>query len=421
MKNILIIGGGGREHAIAVALKKSNNVDKIYAIPGNAGMAEICECHSDITAMDLDKIINFVETHSDVYLTVVAPDDPLAAGLVDKLNAKGFRAFGPSQLAAEIESSKVFSKGFMERHNIPTAKYKAFDNFDNALEYIKNHSLPLVIKADGLALGKGVSICNTLDEAKEALKNTMQNLAFGTAGKSVVIEEFLTGFEVSVLAFCDGETVLPMVSASDYKRANNGDIGLNTGGMGTISPSPSFTKDMEKLATETIYLPTLNGMKQENREFKGVLYFGLIICNGIPKVIEYNARFGDPETQVILPRLKTDLLQIFDACIDGTLNKTTLEWENNAAICVCLASGGYPLAYKKGEEISIGKLDKQITIYHAGTAFNKENKLITNGGRVLGVVATADTLKNARSKVYENISKIYFNGMHYRTDIGLNR
>ncbi|MCL2847484.1 MAG: phosphoribosylamine--glycine ligase [Firmicutes bacterium] len=421
-KNILIIGGGGREHAIAIALKKSPDVGKLYAIPGNAGMSEICECHSNITAMKLDKIIDFIASHPDIYLTMVAPDDPLAAGLVDKLNAKGFRAFGPSQLAAEIESSKVFSKGFMARHNIPTARYEAFDNFDLALAYIKDHPLPLVIKADGLALGKGVSICNTLVEAEAALKNTMQDLAFGSAGRSVVIEEFLTGFEVSVLAFCDGETVVPMVSASDYKRAHNGDAGLNTGGMGTISPSPSYTNDMAKIAMETIFLPTVKEMKSEGREFKGVLYFGLIICDGVPKVIEYNARFGDPETQVILPRLKTDLLEVFDACIDGTLDKINLQWEDNATVCVCLASGGYPLNYNKGEEISIGNnLDKDITIYHAGTAIDKNGKLVTNGGRVLNVVATAENLVTARSIAYANISKVYFKNMHYRTDIGLNR
>ena len=419
LKNILIIGGGGREHAIAESLAFSKDVGRMYCIPGNAGIAEIAECHSSIGATDLDAIVDFVEKHSDIYMTVVAPDDPLSLGLVNKLNEKGFRAFGPTKLAAEIESSKVFSKGFMERHGIPTARHKAFSDYNAAKEYLNICNIPIVIKADGLALGKGVSVCLTREDAFEALKRTMEDKAFGQAGSSVVIEEFLTGFEVSVLAFCDGTTVVPMVSATDYKRAYDGNEGPNTGGMGTISPAPGYTKEIAIKAMDTIFIPTVKGLKNEGREFKGILYFGLIIDDsGTPKIIEYNARFGDPETQVVLPKLKTDLLEIFDACIDGSLANLNIEWHDSYAVCVCLASGGYPLAYEKGKQITLPKkLDDDVILYHAGTKLDDSGALITNGGRVLNVVALAKTQKSARELVYKNLKKIKFDGAHYRTDI----
>ena len=417
-KNILIIGGGGREHAIAVALKKSPNVGKLYAIPGNAGIASIAECVPHISATDLDKIIEFVASHSDIYMTVVAPDDPLAAGLVDKLNDKGFRAFGPKAAAAEIEASKAFSKEFMARHSIPTASHKTFSDFYKALEYVKAGKFPTVIKADGLALGKGVIIAENLAEAEVALKDMLLDKRFGSAGNNVVIEEFLAGYEASVLAFCDGTTVVPMVSAEDNKRVFDGEVGPNTGGMGCVSPSLKYTDDVAKKAMEQIFIPTVNGLKKEGRDFKGVIYFGLIIdFYGNPKVIEYNARFGDPETQVVLPRLNSDLLEIFDACIDGILDRLDIKWNNNTAICVCLASGGYPGDIEKGFNIEIGKLDSAIDIYHAGTSLSG-GKLVTSGGRVLGVCAQGKNLDEARATAYKNIEKIKFNKMHYRKDIG---
>jgi len=419
-KNILIIGGGGREHAIAVTLKKSPKVGKLYAIPGNAGIAQIAECFSDIKTTDLDRIVEFVSSRPDIYMTVVAPDDPLAMGLVDKLNAKGFRAFGPKAAAAEIEASKAFSKEFMARHNIPTAAHKTFSDYNEALQYVKSGSFPAVIKADGLALGKGVVIANNADEAESALKDMMLDKKFGSAGNNVVIEEFLVGYEASVLAFCDGSNLVPMVSAEDNKRVFEGETGPNTGGMGCVSPSLKYTDAVAKKAMEQIYIPTVNGLKNEGREFKGVIYFGLIIdTDGNPKVIEYNARFGDPETQVVLPRLKTDLLEIFDACIDGTLNKVKFSWEDKTAICVCLASGGYPGDIQKGFEISVGQLDKDVELYHAGTSF-KDGKLVTSGGRVLGVTALGDTMDDAREKAYAAVKEIKFKKMHYRTDIGKN-
>jgi len=417
-RNILVIGGGGREHAIVWKLSKSPRVGKIYAIPGNAGIAELAECHSDIKAMDLDKIVAFVAAHPDIYMTVVAPDDPLAAGLVDKLTAAGFRAFGPTAAAAQIEASKVFSKDFMLRNHIPTAQYRAFNDFAAADEYVDTAPIPLVIKADGLALGKGVLICQTRAEAKEGLKKIMCEKAFGSAGNQVVIEEFLTGFEVTMLCFCDGKTLVPMKSSQDYKRAFDGDMGLNTGGMGTISPSPKFTPAMQKIAMDTIFLPTVAALKNEGRPFKGVLYFGLIVnCVGEIKVIEYNARFGDPETQVILPQLETDLLDIFDACIDGMLHDKGVKFTDGAAVCVVVASGGYPERYQTGKPIAIGKLSSEVQVFHAGTAL-KNGQLVTNGGRVLCVVAKGKTQAIAKQLVYQNISAIQFDSMHYRTDIG---
>lgn len=413
-KNILIVGGGGREHAIAWKLRRSAQVGKIYCAPGNAGTAEIAE-NVDISATDLDGIVDFVLKHSDIYMTVVAPDDPLALGLVDRLEAKGLRAFGPRSEAAVIEASKVFSKGLMKKYGIPTADYETFDDYEKAREYIETCKLPVVIKADGLALGKGVLICPTRREAFDGLKEIMEDKAFGNAGRRVVIEEFLTGFEVSVLAFTDGETVVPMVSSQDHKRALDGDKGLNTGGMGTFSPSLKYTPDMAAEAYESIFVPTVRAMKAENRTFKGVLYFGLMVCPDGIKVLEYNARFGDPETQVVLPRLKNDLFEIFEACIDGTLDKIKFMWSDEACVCVVAASGGYPLKYQKGIPIRIGDVG-DCMLFHAGTAVSN-GQLVTNGGRVIGVTAMGRNLAEARTKAYKGISNIYFDGMHYRRDI----
>lgn len=415
-KNILVIGSGGREHAIVWKLAQSNRVGKIYAIPGNAGMEELSECHPEYSATDIEKIVDFVKVHRDIYLTMVAPDDPLALGLVDRLEQNGFRAFGPKSSAAIIEASKVFSKQLMKKYNIPTALYETFCDYKSASEYIEGAKFPLVIKADGLALGKGVLICQNLAEGQDALKEIMLDKAFGAAGKNVVIEEFLKGFEVSVLAFTDGETVIPMASSQDHKRALDGDKGLNTGGMGTFSPSVRYTEDMAKRAYESIFVPTIRALKAENREFKGVIYFGLMIDGEDIKVLEYNARFGDPETQVILPRLKNDLLDVFDACIDGNLDKIKLEWSDKACVCVVAASGGYPEKYVRGKAINIGKLDNGVIVFHAGTAM-VGGQLATNGGRVLGVTALGDSLTQAKKKVYDNIDKISFEGMHYRKDI----
>lgn len=414
-KNVLVIGGGGREHAICWKLSKSPKVGKIYAIPGNGGIAEIAECIDSIVATDIEKIVQFVKAHKDIYLTMVAPDDPLAMGLVDRLLEEGLRVFGPRASAAIIESSKVFSKNLMKKYNIPSAQYGAFSDYDKAMEYVNNSKIPVVIKADGLALGKGVIIARTLIEAQKAVKEIMLENAFGNAGKSIVIEEFLKGFEVSVLAFTDGETLLPMASSQDHKRALDGDLGLNTGGMGTFSPSIKYTDEMAKKAYSTIFLPTIRAMKNENRPFNGVIYFGLMIDGEDIKVLEYNARFGDPETQVILPRMKNDLFDIFEACIDEQLEKITLSYTDEACVCVVAASGGYPLSYEKGKAITIGNVDEDILIFHAGT--KNDNGLKTNGGRVLGVTALGDTLSLAREKAYENIKKISFEGMHYRKDI----
>jgi phosphoribosylamine--glycine ligase len=413
---ILIIGGGGREHAIAWKLSLSAHAGKLYAIPGNAGISEIAECRPEIGANEPDKIIAFLKAHPDIYLTVVAPDDPLAAGLVDKLEAAGFRAFGPHANAAIIEASKVFSKNLMKKYNIPTARYETFSDYAAASSYLKKCPYPTVVKADGLALGKGVIICENLSEAQTALKGIMLDKAFGAAGGSVVIEEFLKGFEVSVLAFTDGKTVIPMASSQDHKRALDGDKGLNTGGMGTFSPSFRYTEKMAAEAYEKIFVPTVAAMNAEGREFKGVIYFGLMIDGDNIKVLEYNARFGDPETQVILPRMETDLFEIFEACIDGTLDKITITYKKEACVCVIAASGGYPERYEKGNEISIGAIDGGVLLFHAGTAF-KDGKLVTNGGRILGVTALGADLKAARGKAYANIRKISFEGMHYRNDI----
>ena len=415
-KNILVIGGGGREHAIIHALSRSPEAGKIYCAPGNAGIAALAECHPEIKATDLDGVVAFVRSHPDIYMTVVAPDDPLALGMVDRLEAEGFRAFGPRAAAARLEASKSFAKDLMKKYGIPTAAYEVFTDYDAARAYIDGCRYPVVLKADGLALGKGVLICETHEQAVAGLKEIMLDKAFGSAGNTLVVEDFLTGFECSALAFCDGKTVVPMTTSQDHKRALDGDKGLNTGGMGTFSPSYKVSPEMEKRIYDEVLRPTLDGLISEGVEFKGVLYAGLMINGDDIRVLEFNARFGDPETQVILPRLATDLLEIFDACIDGTLDKVRIEWTGNAAVCIVAASGGYPEAYEKGKEITIGDMDDNVIVFHAGTAF-KDGKLVTNGGRVLGVTALAPTLREARALAYANIRKVHFDKMHYRKDI----
>lgn len=415
--DILVIGSGGREHAICWSLKKSKDCNKLYCLPGNAGISEIAEC-VNVSVMDFDAIIAFLKAHANIGMTVVAPDDPLAAGLVDRLEAEGFRAFGPNKAAAIIEGSKAFSKELMVKYGIPTAGYEEFTDYNLACEYVKKSDYPLVVKADGLALGKGVIICNNVDEALTALKDMMIDAKFSSAGNKVIVEEFLVGKEVSILSFTDGKTIVPMVSSQDHKRALDNDMGLNTGGMGTFSPSKIYTDSLAKEVYDTVIVPTMKAMNAENRTFKGVLYFGLMLTDKGIKVLEYNARFGDPETQVVLPRLKTDLLEIFNAIIDERLSEINIEWNDDAAVCVILASGGYPENYAKGVPIEIGKLDDGIILFHAGTAF-KDGKLVTNGGRVIGVTALGDTIEDARKKAYKNIENIKFDKMHYRTDIGV--
>ncbi len=417
--NVLVIGSGGREHTICWSLAKSPKVDKIYCLPGNGGISQIAECVS-ISVMDFDAIIDFVDSHKDIELTVVAPDDPLAAGLVDRLEEKGHRAFGPRANAAIIEASKAFSKYLMKKYDIPTAKYEEFDNYDKAVEYLAKAKYPLVVKADGLALGKGVIICNTKEEGLQAAKEMMIDSKFKDAGKRVIVEEFMVGQEVSILSFCDGKTIIPMVNARDHKRAYDNDQGLNTGGMGTFSPSAIYTEEVEEEVMNKIILPTVDAMNKEGRTFKGVLYFGLMLTDDGAKVVEYNARFGDPETQVVLPRLKTDLCDIFNAVVDGTLDKINIEWTDDACVCVVMASGGYPESYEKGKEITIGDIADNILIFHAGTAI-KDGKLVTSGGRVLGVTAMGKDIHEARAKAYEAVSKIHFDGAFFRRDIGIKK
>lgn len=416
---ILVIGSGGREHTIIRKLKESQKVDKIYAAPGNGGIAKDAEC-IDIGAMDKQGIVAFSKENA-VDLVFVAPDDPLAAGMVDTLNANGIRAFGPRANAAVIESSKVFSKNLMKKYHIPTAEYEVFDDPAKAIAYIEDKNrYPVVIKADGLALGKGVIIAQTQKEARDAVKEIMEDKKFGDSGNQIVVEEYLTGPEVSVLAFTDGISLVPMVSSKDHKRAYDNDEGLNTGGMGTISPNPYYTDEIAEICRKTIFEPTVAAMNSENRTFKGCLYFGLMITPDGPKVIEYNARFGDPEAQVVLPRLKTDLLEIVEAVIDERLSQLNIEWRDEATACVVMASGGYPLSYKKGLEIS--GLDENgqlsgVEVYHAGTKL-QNGKFYTNGGRVLGITASGKTLDEALEKAYAAVHKISFEGAHYRTDIG---
>ena len=416
---ILMVGSGGREHTLIRKLKESNKVTKIYCAPGNGGISKDAEC-VNISAMDIDNMVKFAK-EKNIDIVFVAPDDPLAAGMVDAMENAGIRTFGPKANAAIIESSKVFSKNLMKKYNIPTAKYEVFNNSQNAINYIKNNNeFPIVIKADGLALGKGVIIAQNLDEAVNAVNTIMEDKKFGASGNNIVVEEFLTGPEVSVLAFTDGNCVKPMVSSKDHKRAYDNDEGLNTGGMGTISPNPYYTDEIAEICQRTIFEPTIKAMNNEGRTFKGCLYFGLMITPKGVKVIEYNARFGDPETQVVLPRLKTDLVDIIEAVIDGNLSEINIEWSTDSCACVVMASGGYPESYKKGIEIFGLDENGQIegaTVYHAGTVF-KDGKFLTNGGRVLGVTACDSTLDGALKKAYNAVNKINFENAHYRKDIG---
>ena len=416
---ILMIGSGGREHALIKKLLESPKCEKLYCAPGNGGISRDAETVA-INVMDKEGMVRFAKDNA-IDLVFVAPDDPLAAGMVDALEAAGIRAFGPNADAAIIEASKVFSKNMMKKYGIPTAKYEVFDDPQKAIDYIKTeNTTPVVVKADGLALGKGVIIAQTIDEAVAAVKSIMEDKQFGESGNQIVIEEFLTGPEVSVLAFTDGHCVKPMVSSKDHKRAYDNDEGLNTGGMGTVSPNPYYTDALADECMQTIFVPTIEAMRKEGRPFKGCLYFGLMMTPKGPKVIEYNARFGDPEAQVVLPRLKTDLVEICEAVIDERLSDLEIEWEDGAAACVVMASGGYPVSYKKGIEMTgldeNGQVDGAI-VYHAGTKF-ENGKFYTNGGRVLGVTAKAPTLDEALEKAYAAVKKISFEGAHYRTDIG---
>ena len=415
---VLIVGSGGREHAIATAVKKSPKVDKIYCAPGNGGIAGVAEC-VDIGAMEFDKLADFAEQNK-IDLTIIGMDDPLVGGIVDEFEKRNLRVFGPRKNAAIIEGSKAFSKDLMKKYDIPTAEYENFTDAQKALEYLDTKQAPIVVKASGLALGKGVLICNTIDEAKDAVRSIMLDKQFGDAGNEIVIEEFLTGREVSVLCYCDGTNIKPMTSAQDHKRAKDGDQGLNTGGMGTFSPSPFYTEEIEKFCDEKVFAPTMDAMKKEGRDFVGILFVGLILTENGPKVLEYNARFGDPEAQVVLPRIKNDIIDVMEACIDGKLDTIDLQFEDNAAVCVVLASDGYPLSYEKGKEITgldafDGKDD--YFVFHAGTKKEGE-KILTNGGRVLGVTALGKTLKEARANAYKATEWVNFSNKYMRNDIG---
>lgn len=420
--NVLVIGNGGREHAILLALKKSKRVEKLYCMKGNAGTSQIAE-NVDIDFMDIEKVKEFALANPQIDYYVVTPDDPLSIGLVDALESIGKRCFGPNKAAAQIEASKAFAKELMHKHGIPTAKSKTFTNYSDALEYVRSEGAPIVLKADGLALGKGVLICETLEQAEEGLKEIMLDKAFGTAGNKVVVEECMRGLkytpgeEVSVLAFTDGKTIVPMITSCDHKRAFDGDKGLNTGGMGTFAPCPFWSKQLEKEVYESIMLPTMKAMNDEGRPFKGCLYFGLMRTDKGMKVVEYNSRFGDPETQVVLPMLKTDLLDIFEAVTDERLADINIEWDDGACVCVVLASGGYPVKYQKGKKITIGDVG-DCTIVHAGTAL-KDGDIVTNGGRVLNVVAKGKDVDDARQKAYSAVKNISWEGMSYRSDIGM--
>ena len=415
---ILIVGSGGREHAIAMSVKKSPRADKIYCAPGNAGIAQIAEC-VPIGAMEFDKLADFAK-EKQIDLAIVGMDDPLVGGLTDVLESAGIRVFGPRKNAAILEGSKAFSKDLMKKYQIPTAAYENFDSAEAALAYLETASMPIVLKADGLALGKGVLICKTLEEAKAGVKTIMQDKQFGEAGNRLVIEEFMTGREVSVLSFVDGKTIKTMTSAQDHKRAQDGDQGLNTGGMGTFSPSPFYTKEVDEFCKKYIYQPTVDAMAAEGRPFKGIIFFGLMLTEKGPRVLEYNARFGDPEAQVVLPRMKNDIIDVMEACIDGKLDTIDLQFEENAAVCVVLASGGYPVSYEKGYPISgldafEGKED--YFCFHAGTKLS-DGKIVTNGGRVLGITATGRDLKEARAKAYEAVKWVSFEKQYMRNDIG---
>lgn len=415
---VLIIGSGGREHAIAQKVAMSSKVDRLYCAPGNAGIAECAIC-VDIPVTEHEALADYA-VKEEIGLTVVGPDDPLVAGIVDVFESRGLRVFGPRKNAAIIEGSKAFSKNLMKKYHIPTAAYEVFDSSAEAIEYLKSSKYPIVLKADGLALGKGVLICSNLTEAIEGVKQIMDEKQFGSSGDRLVIEEFISGPEVSVLAFCDGTQIKTMTSAQDHKRAKDGDQGLNTGGMGTFSPSPFYTKEVEDFCSKYIYQPTLDAMRAEGRPFVGILFVGLMLTKDGPKVLEYNARFGDPETQVVLPRMKNDIIEVFEACIDGRLKDIRLDFEDNAAVCVILASRGYPEHYEKGFEIHglerfQGRED--YVLYHAATK-EVNGRILTNGGRVLGVTATGKDLKEARRKAYEATSWITFENKYMRNDIG---
>lgn len=415
---VLIVGSGGREHAIADSVAKSSQVDKIYCAPGNAGIAGVAEC-VDIQAMEFERLADFAQ-ENEIGLTIIGMDDPLVGGIVDVFEERGLRVFGPRKNAAIIEGSKAFSKDLMKKYGIPTAAYENFDTPEVALAYLETAKMPIVLKADGLALGKGVLICNTLEEAKEGVKTLMLDKQFGDAGNRIVIEEFITGREVSVLCYCDGTHIKPMTSAQDHKRAKDNDEGLNTGGMGTFSPTPFYNKEIQKFCEEKVFQPTMDAMKAEGRDFVGILFVGLMLTSEGPKVLEYNARFGDPEAQVVLPRMKNDIVDVMNACIDGKLEEIDLQFEDNAAVCVVLASEGYPEHYEKGKVISgfenfEGR--EGYYVFHAGTKFEGD-QIVTNGGRVLGVTAKGADLKEARKNAYAATEWITFENKYMRNDIG---
>lgn len=412
---VLVVGSGGREHAICWALKKSPKVTELYCAPGNGGIGEIAQC-VDVKATDIPGMVAWATEHK-IDFVMVAPDDPLAMGMVDELEKAGIRAFGPRKNAAIIEGSKAFSKELMKKYGIPTAEYAVFTDKDQALAYVEAQGAPIVVKCDGLALGKGVVVAQTLDEAKKAVVNMMENKAFGEAGAKVVIEECMTGPEVTVLAFTDGKTIVPMPSSQDHKRAYDGDQGPNTGGMGAISPCPNYTPELAKVCMDTIFLPTVKALNAEGRTFQGVIYFGMMLTPKGPKVVEYNARFGDPECQAVLSLLETDLMDILEACVDGTLDQVDVKFKDAASCCLVLASGGYPVAYEKGKEITGLDQVKDAVVFHAGTK-KQDGKFLTNGGRVLGVTAVAPTLREAVVKAYAAAGPVFFEKMHFRKDIG---
>ena len=416
---VLIVGSGGREHAIAASVAKSSRVDKIYCAPGNAGIGQIAEC-VPIGAMEFDKLVAFAK-ENEIDFTIIGMDDPLVGGVVDAFEAEGLKVFGPRKNAAILEGSKAFSKDLMKKYNIPTAAYETFDDPKKAVEYLKTAKMPIVLKADGLALGKGVLICNTLEEALDGVKEIMEDKKFGSAGNHMVVEEFMTGREVSVLSFVDGKTIKIMSSAQDHKRAKDGDQGLNTGGMGTFSPSPFYTTEVDEFCKKYVYQATVDAMAAEGREFKGVIFFGLMLTEDGPKVLEYNARFGDPEAQVVLPRMKNDIIDVMEACVDGTLDQIDLQFEENAAVCVVLASDGYPVSYEKGFPIQgfdKFRAEEGFYCFHAGTALNDAGEIVTNGGRVLGVTAKGADLKEARANAYQATEWITFENKYMRSDIG---
>ena len=416
---VLVVGSGGREHAIVTSVAKSKRVDKIYCAPGNAGIAALAEC-VPIGAMEFDKLVDFAKEKA-IDFTIVGMDDTLVGGIVDRFEAEGLKVFGPRKNAAILEGSKAFSKDLMKKYNIPTAAYENFTDPEEALKYLETAKMPIVLKADGLALGKGVLICNTLEEAKAGVKEIMEDKKFGTAGNTMVVEEFMTGREVSVLSYVDGKTIQIMSSAQDHKRAKDGDQGLNTGGMGNFSPSPFYTPEVDAFCQKYIYQATVDAMAKEGRPFTGVIFFGLMLTEDGPKVLEYNARFGDPEAQVVLPRMKNDIIDVMEACVDGRLDTIDLQFEDNAAVCVVLASDGYPVAYEKGFEITgLENFENKddYFCFHAGTKFDENGKIVTNGGRVLGITATGKDLKEARKKAYEATDWVQFKNKYMRHDIG---